>query len=111
MTKIEKNQNLHHGSKRIMSLSLPPKSGSHSHLMSLISSRDSRPPLPPKSRIDVGVDLITFININICTIIISDEHLESINIYKLSINRDNLENTSLVSDDVTQVETNFKKEN
>ncbi|KAB7498686.1 hypothetical protein Anas_12330 [Armadillidium nasatum] len=66
---------------------------------------------------------------DICTIIISDEHLESINIYKLSINRDNLENTSLVSDDkfrigicigqveslvsvlVTQVETNFKKEN
>ncbi|KAB7499815.1 hypothetical protein Anas_14441 [Armadillidium nasatum] len=43
-----------------------------------------------------------------CTIIISDEHLESINIYKLSINRDNLENTSLVS--CSRVETKFKKE-
>ncbi|KAL7632099.1 UNVERIFIED_CONTAM: hypothetical protein RMT77_017589 [Armadillidium vulgare] len=46
-----------------------------------------------------------------CTIILSGETLECVNILKLSIHRDNLEDTSLVTDEsCSQVETKFKKQ-
>ncbi|RXG62392.1 hypothetical protein Avbf_18257 [Armadillidium vulgare] len=46
-----------------------------------------------------------------CTIILSGENLESVNILKLSIHRDDLEDTSLVSDEsYSRVETNVKVE-